>query len=1786
MQMKNKRIFKALILIVFLFGIASRSFIALAAQAANDNNIWWDGVFHCQDGLHMNPLFPTVNESVTVMLRVNRDDVTAARIRYWAGAEYFVDMVWDHNDAEYSYWKGTIPASTTQAYYRFKLIDGTDVDWYSSKRMSDEEPFDGDFTYFPVGGTPAFEAPDWVKNAVFYQIFPERFYNGDSSNDPPGTVPWGSEPTTKNFMGGDLQGIIDKLDYLNDGNPDTTNDLGITAIYLNPIFESRTNHKYSTEDYENVDDNFGDNALLSTLITEAHNRGIRVILDGVFNHTGVAHPFFDDVVTNGESSPYYNFYTIHNWPIRWYDDLNGNGKKDDSEPYFSHWSETTDDEYLRTTDYDAWWGFAHLPNLVTTEKGIRNYFINGPNSIAVRWLNIGVDGWRLDVANEIEDDFWKAFRTRVKADNPDAYIVGEFWGNAAKWLDGTMWDSTMNYRFRSAVQNFFAGVDDDGKVSQTTVDEFDNALYAIKSDYSETAYSTAMNLLGSHDTWRFINRCGEDWTKLRAAVIFQMSYAGAPMIYYGTENGMSQWPGARKDPGNRSAMEWANYTSPNRDKINELYRKLIRIRSSHPALRSPHVRALYKHNSDKVYAYARHSANETVIVVINNSSSPKNAEIELHGLLPDGTELIDQLESGSYTVISGKLMVDSIGAKNGSIFVVSGPDYSNIVINEFLPAPSTGNSEWVELYNKGASAVDLSGWRVDDILGGGASPYRIPDGTIIEGNGYVVFERTFGLNNTGDTVNLIDPEGEVIDSYEYTRDPGRNNSIGRLPDGADNWVVFINPTKGTKNEEEPANYDDIIINEFLPAPSAGNSEWVELYNKGAAAVHLGGCKIDDIIGGGTSAYRIPNGTTIEGHGFRAFGRSFGLNNTGDSVNFIDPEGKVVDSYEYTSNPGANNSIGRLPDGEDNWVIFENPTKGLPNKKEEPPRYDDIVINEFLPAPSAGNSEWVELYNKGASAVDLSGCKIDDIVAGGTSPYRIPSGTTIEGNDYLLFERSFGLNNAGDTVNLIDPEGAEIDSYEYTSNPGTNKSIGRSPDGASAWGILTTTTPGGSNSGFENIPPTADFTFTPSSPRVSQETNFDGSSSTDSDGTIVKYEWDWENDGTFDATGETSIYNYTSEGTYKVTLRVTDTDGAKNKISKDITVTSGEPGDEFYGTKDKFAEENIYFVMTDRFVNGDTGNDHRGQGTGSGNPTWELRMDGPGGQYANIGYMGGDFEGIYENADYINKMGFTSIWITPIVDNPDEAFTGGRPCSYGAGIGSDGGKTGYHGYWGVNFYRFDEHYESTGFSFAEFTSKMLNDHGLKVVLDIVCNHGSPSYTMPDDQPMFGEIYDKSNTLVADHQNLNPGSLDYSNPLHSFYNMGGGLAELSDLNENNPDVLDYLAVAYLQWIDQGAYAFRIDTIAWMPHFFWKRFADRIRENRPDFFMFGENFNYNAGAIAQHQKPENGGISVLDFPGKAAINSVFSGGGSYSSLEGYLHLTDGTYTNPYELVTFYDNHDMARMNATENGFIDAHNWLFTTRGIPCIYYGSEKRFMAGKSEHQGNRNYYGTENIADARTGAVFQRLQRIANIRKNSPALQKGLQVNISLGSNTASFYRVFQHNGVNQTALVLLNKGDSTATFTITKYMSNGTWIDADSRDSYDVTSEQLSTSVSGHDVKVLLFNNCVNNEEFITLLKALMAMSGEKVEIDPSPATAGMDVKVSYRALTDQEIECHWGINNWSGSGTPQGDIPMIWKGEKFVYECVLPVPPHATMLDMVFHNITTGSWDNNNGADWHFEVK
>ncbi|KPN20972.1 cyclomaltodextrin glucanotransferase [Xanthomonas sp. Mitacek01] len=547
---------------------------------------------------------------------------------------------------------------------------------------------------------------------------------------------------------------------------------------------------------------------------------------------------------------------------------------------------------------------------------------------------------------------------------------------------------------------------------------------------------------------------------------------------------------------------------------------------------------------------------------------------------------------------------------------------------------------------------------------------------------------------------------------------------------------------------------------------------------------------------------------------------------------------------------------------------------------------------------------------------------------------------------------------------------------------------------------------------------------------------------------------------------------------------------------DVRASDTPAGDALYGTREPFAAHSVYFVVTDRFVNGDTANDQREQGRS--HRTFDIPVRCPDGIDGNIGYLGGDFRGVLDNAAYIRDMGFGAVWITPIIDNPDEAFTGGDPVACGSSL-TDRGKTGYHGYWGTNFYKLDEHLPSADLDFRGFTDGM-RAAGLKTVLDIVGNHGSPSWTMPEQQPGFGQIFDADGKLIADHQNLPPQQLDpKGNPLHAFYNatgvvdgkdgsiFDGNLAQLSDFDAANPAVFEYLAGAYEQWIGQGADAFRIDTIAWMPHAFWKRFAERIRAQHPGFFMFGEAFDYNADKIAEHTWASNGGVSVLDFPMKQAMDAVFAGDAGFERLVPALHLEGGPYANPYDLATFYDNHDMPRMAATDDGFIDAHNWLFTARGIPVVYYGSETGFMRGRAEHAGNRAYYGQDRV-DAGIGTpIHTALSRIANLRRETPALQRGLQLVLALEGDRAAFYRVIGDGDARQTALVLLNKGGAPwkATLDATQ-IAAGQWRDALQGGSVDVDGD-VSLAVPAHGVRVLLRDEVAVPAALRARLQALMA---------------------------------------------------------------------------------------------------
>ncbi|MCS4280643.1 alpha-amylase family glycosyl hydrolase [Stenotrophomonas rhizophila] len=533
--------------------------------------------------------------------------------------------------------------------------------------------------------------------------------------------------------------------------------------------------------------------------------------------------------------------------------------------------------------------------------------------------------------------------------------------------------------------------------------------------------------------------------------------------------------------------------------------------------------------------------------------------------------------------------------------------------------------------------------------------------------------------------------------------------------------------------------------------------------------------------------------------------------------------------------------------------------------------------------------------------------------------------------------------------------------------------------------------------------------------------------------------------------------------------------------------------DYVGTREPFASQAVYFVVTDRFVNGDPSNDHRDQG--GAHPTFDIPVPCPDKVDGNIGYLGGDFKGVLDNAAYIRNLGFGAVWITPIIDNPDQAFAGSKPISCTSTL-TDRGKTGYHGYWGVNFYTLDEHLPSRDLDFAAFT-RGLHAADLKVVLDIVGNHGSPAWTMPVAQPQFGQIFDKDGRLIADHQNLPPQQLDpVHNPLHAFYNnigpvdgkhgsiFDGNLAELSDFNEHNPAVMDYLVGAYLQWTAQGVDALRIDTIGWLPHPWWHAFVNRIRAEHPGMFMFGEAFDYDASKIAEHTWPANANVSVLDFPLRGALSSVFGKEQKgFETLAEPLHLLDGPYANPYELMSFYDNHDMARLDATDAGFIDAHNWLFTARGIPVIYYGSETGFMRSRAEHAGNRAYFGQARVNDAPNSPIYAPLQRIAKLREATPALQRGLQVNERLQGDEAVFFRVLQHGDTAQTALVLLNKGDTARNVEVRRYLQAGTWRDALGGPSQTVNGS-LKAEVPAHGVRVFVLDAQVDQAALQARLKA------------------------------------------------------------------------------------------------------
>jgi cyclomaltodextrinase len=463
--------------------------------------------------------------------------------------------------------------------YYFTAAGGDGTLYAAADGVSRDKP-GKPFEYLYTNECDVFEVPEWAAGAVLYQIFPERFYNGDKANDPLPAADWNGTPTRESFFGGDLKGILQKLDYIA--------ELNVDMIYLNPIFVSPSNHKYDTEDYFKVDPSLGTLEDLRRLVAACHARNIRVLLDGVFNHCGCTFGPFRDVLQNGEASIYRDWFFIEGFPVR------------------------TDPPNYECVGY-----YNRMPKLRLKNRETRNYFLD----VGTYWIReADIDGWRLDVADEVDFTFWQEFRRTVKGVKSDALLVGETWKDGRDLLRGDQMDSVMNYLFYDAVTGFFA----EKKLDALG---FDHRIQKMLSAYPKMATPLLFNLIGSHDTARFLSLSGNDKRRLKMAAAFQMTFPGMPAVYYGDETGMD----GGNDPGCRGAIDWENMDR----ELLLYYKTLIGIRKSTPSLKYGDFACILC--GDGIYGYARRCESETTYVVINNSADEK--EITVPAFERSNTEL-------------------------------------------------------------------------------------------------------------------------------------------------------------------------------------------------------------------------------------------------------------------------------------------------------------------------------------------------------------------------------------------------------------------------------------------------------------------------------------------------------------------------------------------------------------------------------------------------------------------------------------------------------------------------------------------------------------------------------------------------------------------------------------------------------------------------------------------------------------------------------------------------------------------------------------------------------------------------------------------------------------------------------------------------------------------------------------------------------------------------------------------------------------------------------------------
>ncbi|MCB5442507.1 alpha-glycosidase [[Ruminococcus] lactaris] len=664
-------------------------------------------------GDYVIPAEPEINEKVVLRFRTAHNDVDEVKLH--AGEQTYT--LWKmQTTGEFDFYEIEYQLGTESFHYYFEIKKGTEICYFSRYGVTYRAE-----EYYSFIIQPGFSTPEWAKGAVMYQIFVDRFYNGDPTNDvedgeyiyigaPCKKIKeWSQAPASmdiRNFYGGDLQGVMDKLDYLQ--------ELGIEVIYFNPLFVSPSNHKYDIQDYDYIDPHYGkivvddgevlpkgakdnlqatkyqqrtgdlrnleaSNQLFAKLVDAMHQRGMKVILDGVFNHCGSFNKWMDreriyepqpDYPKGAyvsADSPYRSFFLFHN-------------NQDSAWPY--------------NGTYDGWWGHDTLPKLAYEESpALEDYIMR----IGKKWVSApyNIDGWRLDVAadlgfsNEYNHLFWKRFRKEVKSVNPDALILAEHYGDPQDWLQGDEWDSVMNYdAFMEPVTWFLTGMEKHSDERRTDLwgnaDNFIGAMRHFMASMLTPSLQVAMNELSNHDHSRFltrtnhkVGRVSQHGTKgaeegvnpaiMREAVVIQMTWVGAPTVYYGDEAGLCGFT----DPDNRRTYPWGREDQ----ELLAFHKEMIRIHKTEKPLRKGSIKLLAA--GQNLLAYGRFEKDEQLVIIVNNSSILKEVTVPVW---LTGMEMSGRMKRLIYTYEYGYTTAyDEYIVEDGEIVLNMGA-YSAIVL--------------------------------------------------------------------------------------------------------------------------------------------------------------------------------------------------------------------------------------------------------------------------------------------------------------------------------------------------------------------------------------------------------------------------------------------------------------------------------------------------------------------------------------------------------------------------------------------------------------------------------------------------------------------------------------------------------------------------------------------------------------------------------------------------------------------------------------------------------------------------------------------------------------------------------------------------------------------------------------------------------------------------------------------------------------------------------------------------------------------------------------------------